>query len=86
MKNEYFINTSARRSADPGFFAAMLVRFVLHVRRVRVVQLNPSLDVKAIIRDGILLLVAKLFHKPVIVFFFTVGMNDLKIFYYGSSS
>ena len=73
-ENEYFINTSARRSADPGFFAAMLVRFVLHVRRVRVVQLNPSLDVKAIIRDGILLLVAKLFHKPVIVFFH--GWNE----------
>lgn len=66
---EYFINTSAKRSADSVFFVSMVFRFIRRIRKTQVVQLNPSLDSKAVIRDGILLLVAKLFHKPVIVFF-----------------
>jgi glycosyltransferase involved in cell wall biosynthesis len=35
----------------------------------RIVHINPSLDPKALIRDGIWLLLAKLHHKKVVVFF-----------------
>jgi glycosyltransferase involved in cell wall biosynthesis len=68
-KIEYFPNTKANASGDLWFSLAMVLRFVRHIKGVCLVHLNPSLDAKAILRDGFLLLIAKLFSKKVVVFF-----------------
>ena len=66
---EYFPNTKANTSADIWFSFTMVLRFLKHIRNFRIVHLNPSLDAKAIVRDGILLIIAKLCSKKVVVFF-----------------
>lgn len=43
--------------------------------RHRLVHINVSLGIKAITRDGVLLLVAKLFKKPVLIFFHGWDIN-----------
>lgn len=65
----YFYNTSATIWAKLWFIPVMLIRFVRDIRNVQLVQLNPSLDRKAVVRDGTLLLLSKLLNKQVIVFF-----------------
>lgn len=66
---EHFPNTKANASADLWFSLKMVLRFVMHIKNVSLVHLNPSLDAKAILRDGFLLLLAKLYSKKVVVFF-----------------
>lgn len=66
---QYFPNTKANASADLWFSLKMVLRFVRHIKNVSLVHLNPSLDAKAVLRDGFLLLIARLCSKKVVVFF-----------------
>ena len=68
-KITYFYSTKEKKSGDIGFILLMLFRFILKIQKNRIVHLNPSLNPKAIIRDGLLLLLAKIFKKKIIVFF-----------------
>lgn len=65
---EYFYNTKANSSANVWFFTIMLFRFIRQIRGKRIVHLNPSFDFKAVMRDGVLIMISKLFNKKVIVF------------------
>jgi glycosyltransferase involved in cell wall biosynthesis len=72
---EYFVVGS--RGEQEGLFAAALriiadfVHFIFMLvhRRYDVVHINPSMNFKAVIRDGILLLLAKALGCKVIIFF-----------------
>jgi len=74
-KITYFYNTKEKKSGDIVFFLYMLFRFIVSIQKIGIVHLNPSLNPKAIFRDGILLLLAKVFRKKVIIFFH--GWDDV---------
>jgi glycosyltransferase involved in cell wall biosynthesis len=63
-EHEGFSATTLRIIADFVHFTLMLVH-----RRYDVVHINPSLNFKAVMRDGILLLLAKALRCRVIIFF-----------------
>ena len=61
--HESALEALTRLLKDCGRFARALMR-----GRHEIVHLNPSLGSKALIRDGLLLLIAKIFRKTVLVF------------------
>lgn len=65
----YFVNTSPHARNKIWFIPFMFWRFHKKLKEVQLIQLNPSLNAKAIVRDGILLLLSKLLKKRAIVFF-----------------
>lgn len=65
----YFFNTSPNPWLKFGFIPLMYCQFLKNIIGVPLIQLNPSFNPKSIIRDGMLLLLSKLFRKRVIVFF-----------------
>lgn len=66
---KYFYNTRQNKSADLISGILMIIRFTFEIKKFDAVHLNPSLDFKAVVRDGILLLISKMWGKKVIVFF-----------------
>jgi len=76
LEEDVHFFTVGARSEDESFLGAgwRLVgdywRFVRTLWRepYDMVHLNPSLGSKALLRDGVLLLISKAFHKPVVVF------------------
>jgi glycosyltransferase involved in cell wall biosynthesis len=66
---EYFHSTHENKSANIVYSFVMLFRYVFAIWDKKIVHLNPSLNGKSIIRDGILLLIAKVMSKNVVIFF-----------------
>jgi glycosyltransferase involved in cell wall biosynthesis len=73
---EYF--TSGARATERGGWTARILRsgldygaYILKVAfgRHSILQLNPSVGMKALLRDGIFVLIGKLFRKKIVVFF-----------------
>jgi glycosyltransferase involved in cell wall biosynthesis len=65
---EYFYNTKQNKSGSIRFLISMCIQFARRIRNVDVIHLNPSLDMKAVGRDSLLLFIAKLMNKKVVVF------------------
>ncbi|HBG04829.1 MAG: hypothetical protein A2075_11475 [Geobacteraceae bacterium GWC2_58_44] len=75
FKNPISYFTVGKRGVHDGLFSKIATtvqnygRFLRALSGVELVQLNPSLGSRAVIRDGVFLLLAKLRGKKVVVFF-----------------
>lgn len=69
---ELFYSPLARRLLYPAFYVVDIIRLailLLRKRRVRIVQVNPSLIPVPLIRDGLVILLARLLGRQVVVLF-----------------
>lgn len=69
---EYFYSPIKKRALYPLYLSADILRLVWLLftdQQIRVVQVNPSLIPVPLIRDACIILVAKVLHRSVIVFF-----------------
>lgn len=66
---KYLSVTPGKHNAGMFFIWGMLLKYVRCVRNAQIIQINPSLDFRSVVRDGTLLLIAKVMRKRTIVFF-----------------
>lgn len=64
----YFFVSSERSKKSFFFTLRMFWKFIAKMKSVELVHVNPSLDVKSVLRDGVLIFLSKLFRKKVVVF------------------
>ena len=64
----YLYITQQGKSANPVFFIRMICVFIKAIWKANLIHLNPSLDFKSIVRDGILLTIARMLGKRTLVF------------------
>ena len=60
----------------PIYLIINYIKFLKRIRSYDIIHLNPSLDSTGVIRDGIYLIISKIFKKKVVVFFH--GWKDVK--------